>query len=74
MSEFLMIKYSLPSSVNSVPEYLPYNTESPTLTVTGASSFPGPTATTLPCCGFSFAVSGMMIPEAVFFFYRSWLY
>jgi hypothetical protein len=25
-------------------------------------ALPGPTATTFPCCGFSFAVSGMMIP------------
>jgi hypothetical protein len=31
-----------------------------------ASSFvPGPVATTVPFCGFSFAVSGIMIPEAV---------
>jgi hypothetical protein len=29
--------------------------------------FPGPAATTLPSCGFSFAVSGMMIPPAVLF-------
>jgi len=28
---------------------------------------PGPAATTLPSCGFSFAVSGMMMPPAVFF-------
>jgi len=27
---------------------------------------PGPTAMTLPCCGFSWAVSGMMMPPAVF--------
>ena len=38
---------------------------SPTFTVVGSSFFPGPTATTVPSCGFSLAVSGMMIPEAV---------
>jgi len=29
------------------------------------SFLPPPTATTLPFCGFSFAVSGIYIPEAV---------
>ena len=37
----------------------------PTLTVTGFSFVPGPTATILPFCGFSFAVSGIIIPDAV---------
>ena len=27
---------------------------------------PGPTAVTSPCCGFSWAVSGMIMPPAVF--------
>src|SRR4030065_1548161 len=31
-----------------------------------SSSLPGPTATTLPICGFSLAVSGRIIPPAVF--------
>jgi len=38
---------------------------SPTCTVVGSSFLPGPTATTVPSCGFSFAVSGIIIPEAV---------
>jgi hypothetical protein len=49
-----------------VPAYLPYNTVSPTFKVTGLSLVPGPTATTVPLCGFSFAVSGIIIPEEVF--------
>jgi len=61
-----MIRNSSPSIWISVPEYLPYNTVSPTLTVTGSSFLPGPAATTVPRCGFSFAVSGMIIPPAVF--------
>jgi len=40
----------------------------------GSSFLPEPTATTVPFCGFSFAVSGMMMPAAVFFFGRCWLY
>jgi hypothetical protein len=39
---------------------------SPTLTVTGSSFLPVPAARTTPRCGFSFAVSGMMIPPAYF--------
>jgi len=38
----------------------------PTLTVTGFSFVPGPTATTFPFWGFSFAESGIIIPDAVF--------
>jgi len=38
---------------------------SPTFTVIGSSFLPFPTATTVPFCGFSFAVSGMIIPDAV---------
>jgi len=45
---------------------LPYKTLSPTFTVTGSSFLPVPAASTTPRCGFSFAVSGMMIPPAVF--------
>src|SRR5690242_1878661 len=50
----------------SVPAYLPYKTVSPFFTVTGSSFLPGPAAITVPRCGFSFAVSGIMIPPAVF--------
>jgi hypothetical protein len=35
-------------------------------TVIGSSFLPVPTAITFPRCGFSFAVSGMIIPPAVF--------
>src|SRR5690606_17753479 len=52
--------------LTSVPEYLPYKTTSPVLTVIGSSFFPFPTAITLPLCGFSLAVSGIIIPPAVF--------
>ena len=38
---------------------------SPGLTVVGSSFLPGPTAITVPLCGFSFAVSGMIIPDKV---------
>jgi tetratricopeptide (TPR) repeat protein len=34
--------------------------------VIGSSFLPGPTATTVPRCSFSFAVSGIIIPPAVF--------
>src|SRR6218665_2715240 len=61
-----MMRYSSPSILISVPEYFPYSTRSPTFTVTGLSFSPSPTATTFPFWGFSFAVSGMIIPEAVF--------
>src|SRR5688572_1473035 len=60
-----MIRYSLPSILISVPAYLPYSTLSPTLTVTGLSFNPSPTAMIVPFWGFSFAVSGIMIPDAV---------
>src|SRR5205823_1222175 len=62
-----MMRYSWPSSLISWPEYLPKRIRSPAFTSSGTrlpSSFdlPAPAAITLPCCGFSFAVSGMMIP------------
>ena len=67
MSLSRIIIYSFPSKVTSVPEYFPYNTLSPSLTVISTRvplslTFPGPTATIVPCCGFSCAVSGRMIP------------
>ena len=53
-----------------MPAYLPNSTRSPTLTSSGtilpvSSRAPGPTASTSPSIGFSFAVSGMMIPAGV---------
>src|SRR5207244_7241066 len=53
--------------VISVPAYLPKSILFPTATPTARRvpsswSFPGPTARTLPSCGFSLAVSGIMIP------------
>ena len=67
ISSSRMMRYSSPSSLISWPEYLPKRIVSPALTSSGVSlpSFsvlPLPTAMTLPCCGFSLAVSGMMIP------------
>ena len=66
ISDSRIIRYFLPSTANSLPEYLPYMTLSPSLTVIGSSFLPAPTATTTPCCGFSLAESGIMIPDAVF--------
>ena len=65
-----MIKYSTPSSLTSVPDHLPNSTTSPTFTSIGislpaSSRPPGPTAMISPCMGFSWAVSGMMIPPLV---------
>src|SRR5262245_2866447 len=62
-----MIRYSSPSSLISWPEYLPKRMRSPAFTSSGMrlpSSFalPLPAAMTFPCCGFSLAVSGMMMP------------
>src|ERR1700745_3146371 len=63
-------RYSSPAYFTSVPPYLLYSTTSPTLTSTGtrlvpaSSKRPGPTATTSPSWGFSFAVSGMTNPDA----------
>src|SRR5262249_36860281 len=58
---------SSPSMVISVPAYLPKSILFPTATPTGRRvpsswSLPGPTARTLPSCGFSLAVSGIIIP------------
>src|SRR6266403_557474 len=62
-----MIRNCSPSILISVPPYFEMRTLSPFFTVKSTflpSSFtlPVPRATTLPSCGFSFAVSGMMIP------------
>src|SRR5262249_48339261 len=62
-----MMRYSLSSSLTSEPEYFPKRILSPAFTSSGillpsSPILPFPTAMTLPSCGFSFAVSGMMIP------------
>jgi hypothetical protein len=62
-------RYSSLLYLTSVPPYLLYRTTSPTWTSIGirtpSSKRPGPTATTVPSCGFSLAVSGITKPEAV---------
>src|SRR5262249_15785427 len=71
MSVSFMIRRSLPSSLTSVPLHLPKRMRSPALTSSGtsfpdSSRAPGPTASMTPSDGFSLAVSGMMMPPAVF--------
>src|SRR4029079_11360671 len=61
------IRYSWPSILMSVPAYFPKRTRSPAFTSRGtllplSRILPLPTAMTSPSCGFSLAVSGMMIP------------
>src|SRR2546428_668634 len=67
MSSSRMIRKLSPSILISVPPYFEISTLSPFFTVNSTflpSSFtlPVPRATTLPSCGFSLAVSGIMIP------------
>src|SRR4030095_15983759 len=62
-----MMSSSFSSSWPSEPEYFPNRILSPALTSRGiflpsSLTLPLPTAITLPSWGFSFAVSGMMIP------------
>ena len=70
MSLSRKIKYSLPSYFTSVPAYFEKMIRSPATSKATRSPFsstrPVPAATTLPSCGFSFAVSGNTIPLAVF--------
>src|SRR5690606_4851489 len=66
-----MMMCSSPSSLISVPAYLLNRILSPFLTASSctlpsSSTRPLPTAITFPSCGFSLAVSGMMIPPLVF--------
>src|SRR5437899_3075527 len=66
MSSSFMMRNSSPSSLISLPEYLPKRIRSPCFTSSGwflpsSVTRPVPTATTLPSCGFSLAVSGMMM-------------
>ena len=70
MSLSFMISRSSPSILTSVPDHLPNRMRSPTFTSSAmslplSSRAPGPTAMTSPSCGFSLAVSGMMIPPLV---------
>src|SRR4028118_1993321 len=70
MSDSFLIRRSSPSRRTSVPDHLPNRIRSPALTSIlmyspSSSRAPGPTATTSPSWGFSFAVSGMMIPPLV---------
>ena len=67
MSHSFMMRSSSPSILTSVPDHLPNSTRSPALTSSGtslplSSRAPGPTAMISPSCGFSLAVSGMMMP------------
>ncbi len=52
------------TEINTIEK--PNRTVSPTLTFIGSSTLPCPAAITIPFKGFSFAVSGMKIPLAVF--------
>src|SRR5690349_19297601 len=66
-----MTTSSSPSTFTSVPEYLPNRILSPILTSSGrtvpsSKILPLPTATTLPCTGFSAAESGITMPPALF--------
>src|SRR5213076_3285961 len=67
ISSSRMIRYVSLSILISVPPYFEMRTLSPFFTVKStflplSSILPVPRATTLPSCGFSFAVSGIMIP------------
>ena len=71
MSDSFIINRSEPSSLTSVPDHFPNKILSPGFTFIALSfpssvTSPGPTATTSPSLGFSLAVSGIIIPPAVF--------
>src|SRR5215207_5536188 len=71
MSLSFMMRRSSPSMRTSVPDHLPNRTRSPAFTSSGtilplSARAPGPAAMISPSCGFSFAVSGMMMPPFVF--------
>ena len=66
-----MIIKSSPSTVTSVPDHLPNRILSPfftsrAVTLPSSDLVPLPTATTFPSEGFSFAVSGIIIPPGDF--------
>jgi hypothetical protein len=65
-----MMRYSWPSILISWPEYLPEKNGVPALDVGWLTAavfpdLPSPTAKTVPRCGFSFALSGTMMPPTV---------
>src|SRR6185503_16605060 len=71
MSDSFMMIRSSPSILTSVPDHLPNRILSPAFTSSGvtlpsSARAPVPTEITSPSCGFSLAVSGMMIPPEVF--------
>src|SRR5207248_1406681 len=65
------IRYSISSTLISLPAYFAYTTRSPILTSSGSRlpvasiKRPLPTASTMPSCGFSLAVSGSRMPLLV---------
>src|SRR5690606_31990766 len=66
-----MIRRSSPSTRTSVPDHLPNRMRSPAFTSSGvilpsSPLMPAPAAITSPSCGFSLAVSGMVMPPGVF--------
>ena len=70
MSLSFMMRSSAPSILTSVPDHLPNRTRSPffksmATILPSSPRAPGPTAMTSPYCGFSAAVSGMMMPPEV---------
>src|SRR6185295_4279834 len=71
MSSWRIMRSSSPFTRTAWPEYLPNSTRSPACTSSGIRTplslrRPLPTARTSPWSGFSAAVSGMTMPEAVF--------
>src|SRR6476620_81700 len=71
MSLSFMMMRSSPSIFTSVPDHLPNRMRSPALTSSGvtlpsSARAPVPTEITSPSCGFSLAVSGMIIPPEDF--------
>ena len=71
MSDSFMMHNSSPSIFTSVPDHFPNSTLSPTLRSNGVTLpssllLPDPAAIISPSWGFSWAVSGMIIPPAVF--------
>jgi len=70
MSSSRMMRYFSSSTFTSVPPYLEMRTLSPTLTVEGDDLavvvlLAGAEAMTFASCGFSLAVSGMMMPPGL---------
>src|SRR5262245_13454416 len=71
MSSSVMMRYSSPSMLTSLPAYDVNRTRSPSFTwklarLPLSSNLPSPRLRTFPCFGFSLAVSGRTMPPAVF--------